>query len=85
MLKLLALIVIFVLFIRSIGFLLRFLLGGGMMGRASKEFREGRQGSGGGGRRRSNGDVNIDYVPNEKGKKKKGFKGGDYVDYEEVS
>ncbi|MCV9388255.1 DUF4834 family protein [Reichenbachiella ulvae] len=32
------------------------------------------------------GNVNIDYVPKEKGKKndKTNFKGGDYVDYEEV-
>lgn len=28
------------------------------------------------------GDINIDYVPNES--KKTGFKGGEYVDYEEV-
>ena len=54
------------------------------MGRASREYREGRRGSSG--RKRTDGDINIDYVPNEKGGKgKKGFKGGDYVDYEEVS
>lgn len=28
------------------------------------------------------GDINIDYVPNNA--KKDGFKGGEYVDYEEV-
>lgn len=36
-------------------------------------------------RKPNDGNVNIDYVPN--GKKKKGkdeFKGGEYVDYEEI-
>lgn len=36
-------------------------------------------------RRAPNSNVNIDYVPDDKQKKtKKGFGGGDYVDYEEV-
>ncbi|MEP2773346.1 MAG: DUF4834 family protein [Fulvivirga sp.] len=33
----------------------------------------------------TDGNVNIDYVPNGKSKKdKKGFKGGEYVDFEEI-
>jgi hypothetical protein len=35
-------------------------------------------------RRAPNSDLNIDYVPEEEKKRKKGYKGGDYVDYEEV-
>ena len=80
MLKFLALILVFVLVLRSIGFLVR-LLFGGLANKTSKEFHEGQ------GRRKrpSGGNVDIDYVPNKEGKKGKGFKGGDYVDYEEVS
>ena len=29
-------------------------------------------------------NLNIDYAPNEEKNKSKGYKGGDYVDYEEV-
>lgn len=77
--KLLALVVLFILFIRSIGYILRFLLGG-MAGRASKDFQEGY----GRGKKAPGGNVNIDFDPKERKKKKDGFKGGDYVDYEEV-
>lgn len=36
-------------------------------------------------RRAPNSDLNIDYVPGDKDKKnKKGYGGGEYVDYEEV-
>ncbi|WKN45710.1 DUF4834 family protein [Tunicatimonas pelagia] len=38
-------------------------------------------------RQSKNGNVNIDYVPKEQTKKRsasEGFKGGDYVDYEDV-
>jgi len=81
MLKLLAIVFLFVLFLRSIGFVLRLLFGSGLAGKTSKEFREGQ------GRRKrpSKGNVDIDYVPNKKDKKGKGFDGGDYVDYEDVS
>ena len=34
-------------------------------------------------RRASGGDLNIDYVPNEN-KSRDDFKGGDYVDFEEL-
>jgi hypothetical protein len=34
--------------------------------------------------RKSGKDINIDYVPKDKKDGKSGFKGGDYVDYEEV-
>lgn len=81
MLKLLALILLFVLFLRSIGFLLRFLLGRGLANRASREFNEGQTRK----RRPSGGNVNVDYVPKKENKNQKGFKGGDYVDYEDVS
>lgn len=34
-------------------------------------------------KRKTDGNVDIDYVPQDK-KENKGFKGGEYVDYEEV-
>lgn len=30
------------------------------------------------------GNIRVDYVPNHEDKEKKNFKGGEYVDYEEV-
>ena len=35
-------------------------------------------------RKSPDGNINIDYVPKDKKSPKKDFKGGDYVDYEEV-
>ena len=81
MLKLLALILLFVLFLRSIGFLLRLLFGSGLAGRTNREFRKGQ----GHRKRPPGGNVDINYVPNKEDKKGNGYKGGDYVDYEEVS
>jgi hypothetical protein len=35
--------------------------------------------------RKSTGDINIEYIPEQDGKQKNsGFSGGEYVDYEEV-
>ena len=36
------------------------------------------------GKRPSDGNVNIDYVPRKDKRSKEDFKGGEYVDYEEV-
>ena len=44
--------------------------------------RDGYQEGGNSSRRPADGNVNIDSVPKEK--KKSTFKGGDYIDYEEV-
>ena len=81
MLKLLALIFLFVLFLRSIGYVVRMLFGSGLAGRTSREFHEeqGRR------KRPKGGNVDIDYVPNKKDKKGNEFDGGEYVDYEDVS
>jgi len=35
-------------------------------------------------RRPPNGNVNVDSAPQQKEKKRSGFKGGEYVDYEEI-
>lgn len=35
-------------------------------------------------RRPKDGNVNVDFVPNKDKKKDKGYKGGEYVDYEEL-
>ncbi len=32
----------------------------------------------------ADGNINIDYVPQDKKRSKKDFKGGEYVDYEDV-
>ncbi len=37
-----------------------------------------------GNRKKGNGNVNIDYVPEDGKQGKSGYKGGEYVDYEEV-
>lgn len=36
-------------------------------------------------KRKSDGNVNIDYDPNQEKKGNSGYKGGEYVDYEEVN
>lgn len=79
MLRLLAFIVIIFLVFRTIGYVIR-LLAGGVTGRTGQEFREDYNRK----KRASNGNIHIDYVPKED-KKKSGFKGGEYVDYEDVS
>ncbi len=35
-------------------------------------------------RRAPNSNLNIEYIPDDKNKDKKDFRGGEYVDYEEV-
>lgn len=78
MLKLLAFIVLILFFFRMIGFALRFLLGGFTSSKVNQSggFQEDNK--------PKDGNVNIDYVPGTKSKKGKNFKGGDYVDYEEL-
>lgn len=75
MLKVLAIIVLFFFLFRTIGVFLRFLMGGSVTNRGNDhQYR----------RKQRDGDLNVDYKP--KGKKDRGeFKGGEYVDYEDVS
>ena len=78
MLKLIAILVLIYFFFRSIGYIVRLLLGGGMAARNRNPYTS-HQGS----RQTREGDLHIDNVPKE-GKQRKEFRGGDYVDYEEV-
>lgn len=36
-------------------------------------------------RRKTDGNINIDYDPSQKRKGNSGYKGGEYVDYEEIN
>jgi len=66
------------------GFLLKaFFISVGKKMQGSQSFQQSRTGYQH--RRTTNGDVDIDYVPKNGNSKKPGeFKGGEYVDYEEV-
>ena len=74
---LLLLFVFFFVIARVGGFFLRLLFGG--MQRTHQTQQQHRSGHN---QQPKDGNVNIDYVPQEKAKKDE-FKGGDYIDYEE--
>ena len=77
MLKLLAFILLGVLFLRSIAYLFRLLIGGAMAQRGSQFNSDHRRS------RPSDGKLNVDHIPRKKNEPKD-FGGGEYVDYEEV-
>ncbi len=62
-------------FIKGLGFFFRTILGGPTMGRSAHSQSTYRQ--------PTNGNLRVDHMPNDK-KTKKDFKGGEYVDFEEV-
>jgi uncharacterized protein DUF4834 len=77
MLKILAILALLYFFFRSVGHVVRLIFGGGATTRTQNP-NTGQQ------RRRTTRDgLHVDSMPNQQ-KKKKDFKGGDYVDYEEV-
>jgi len=76
MLKLLAIILLGVLFLRSIAFLFRLLIGGSSSGKGSKFGATPRQ-------RPSGSNLDVDHVP-ENQTQPRDFKGGEYVEYEDV-
>lgn len=72
------------IFFRTIGFFLR-LLTGSSVDNKSRQNPYARQSHSAHQQKPANGNVNIDYVPNKKGKKSgEKFTGGEYVDFEEV-
>jgi hypothetical protein len=80
MLKILAILALCYFFFRSVGHVVRALFGGGSTTRTQPTSSYGHQQ-----KRRSSEGLHVDSVPNpNQGKKKEDFKGGDYVDYEEV-
>lgn len=78
MLKLIAILVLIYFFFRSVGYVVRLLLGGGMAARNRNPYTGHQQR-----RNTREGDIHIDNAPKQE-KKRKEFRGGDYVDYEEV-
>jgi len=73
MLKFLLILLLFIyLSFRIGGYLLRLLLGGNNPDQQRREYKKTRP---------RDGNVDVDYMPK---KGKKGYDGGDYVDYEEV-
>jgi hypothetical protein len=77
MLRVIAIILLFLFAFRIIGSVIRFLLGGASMNR-SGSFQQNRQ------QKPRGGNVNVDYVPKKGASGKHNYKGGEYVDYEDV-
>lgn len=69
------------LFVKIGGFIMKTLFSGFVKNQQDFQQRQNTQY-----KKPSDGNVNIDYIPGSKKSKpnKEGFKGGDYVDYEEV-
>ena len=72
MLKLIALFILIWIFFKAIGMIIKTLIGSDT--NKSTRYTSPRP--------KQHGNINIEYDP--KGKKDNGYKGGDYVDYEEV-
>ena len=76
MLKILAIIVLCIFFFRTVGFFVRLLFGGTIANKTNTGYQTNR-------RKSSNGNLHVDRGPNQS-KKKKDFKGGEYVDFEDL-
>lgn len=74
MLKILALLVLIFIFFRAVGMVFRLLMGNSSVNRSHRYSNQQQK-------RKQEGDLNVDHDPN---RSKKGYKGGEYVDYEEV-
>lgn len=70
------------LFFKIFGLFFRVLLGGQTAPKSNHRSYQNHQSQS---RRSADGNVNIDYVPNDSNKSQKAFKGGEYVDYEEIN
>ncbi len=77
MLRVLAIILLFIFAFRIIGSVIRYLLGGASMNR-SGSFQQHRQ------QKPRGGNVKVDYIPKDKTSEKHNYKGGEYVDYKDV-
>ncbi|QSE98623.1 DUF4834 family protein [Fulvivirga lutea] len=74
------LLIIFILgyiFFKGLGFFIRMILGGSSMNQFGNQQQSSSQ-------KPKNGNVNVDYIPKDQKPKKENFKGGEYVDFEEV-
>jgi len=77
---LIILFLVFYLVYKFGGFLLKGLFSTNEAGKKDKEFKRERSSK----FKPSDGNVNVDYVPREGSKKPGNYKGGEYVDYEDV-
>lgn len=77
---LLILILVFYLIFRVGGFLFRVFFLGALQSRQQNQSQQKQQSH----RKAPNSNLNIDYIPGEKKEQSNDFRGGDYVDYEEV-
>ena len=77
MLKILAILALFYFFFRSVGFVVRLLFGGSSSSRSQNPFADQQRQS------RTKEGLHVDSIPKNQNKKTD-FRGGDYVDYEEV-
>lgn len=80
MLKFLIIVVLLgYIFFKGLGFVIRLILGGSSVNQFG-----GQQQKNQGQQKPKNGNVNVDYVPKDANNDQKKFKGGEYVDFEEV-
>ena len=77
---LLILFVAFYLFIKIGGFIIRVLFGSLSQDNRARNYQQQAPNQ----QQKRRGDLNIDYVPEKDSKSSKDFKGGEYVDYEEL-
>lgn len=69
-------IIIGYVIIKAIGIFFRLIIGGSTMNQYGQQQQQQQ--------RPTNGNVHVDYVPKNDKKTKENFKGGEYVDFEEV-
>lgn len=78
MLKIIAILFLLYFFLRSVGHVVRMIFGGGATTRAQNPNVNQQR------RRATRDGLHVDSMPNNQKSKKTDFKGGDYVEYEEV-
>lgn len=64
------------IFFKGLGFIIRMIVGGSSMNQYGNQQQSQRK--------PADGNVNVNYVPKDSKTDKKNFKGGEYVDFEEV-
>ncbi len=79
MLKFLAIVALLYFFFKSVGHVMRLVFGGGVQSRSQQNPYTRQQQ-----RRTTREGLHVDSMPNQQKKKTDDYKGGDYVDYEEV-
>ena len=78
MLKIIAILFLLYFFFRSVGHVVRVIFGGGAATRTQNPYTNQQR------RKTTRDGLHVDSPPNKQKSRKADFKGGDYVDYEEV-